>query len=130
MIKPVSLTESILYTCKEDRKSDVPTRWPFRSLTIAEESFLKELSLKAIQQSDQMALIMEKNSRIYLDVALEKPENWDGVWERNTDKKAVFNDIKPLSDKTLQQIPYEIRSELVSFVVRGYLEASEDELKN
>ena len=128
MINSISLEDVTEYVCKDDRKTDDPTVWKFKALTYNEECFLKKLSLKNYNSENQENFI--DDSRIYLDVAMIEPSNFGFKLERNVKAKCIIGNTKPWTDESISSIPHKVRDELISFVIKGYSDIDEEELKN
>lgn len=128
MIESINLEEPVEYICREDRDSDNPTIWKFKPLTYKEECFLKKLSIK--NYKDDSGELFIDNASIYLHVSLCGADNFDCEFIRDNKAKCVFEKIHPWSDETISKIPFKNRDELVSFVIKGYSDMEEKDLKN
>jgi len=128
MINPINLDDIVTYICKEDRESENPTVWNFKPLTFKEERFLKKITLECFN-NDSKDLYVD-NARKYLDVGMIEPSNFGFKFERDRKASSVIENVKPWSDATLSSIPADIREELAAFVIKGYSDIKEEELKN
>jgi len=118
MIEAINPDEPIRYTLPEDKEN--PTTWLLKRLSVAEEKKLSISVLSAMDGntiSDQEAL-MDANETT-LHIGLLGAENYDGKFERDESKPAVFKDIKPWTENTLVQIKRKYRDQLAAAVMMG-----------
>lgn len=134
MITAIIPDEPVEYRCKEDKED--PTVWKLRNLTIRQEQYLMKLALNLTQGEKNREERTLENMNVCLNLCLLGADNFknskgqDAVWNRDESKPDVYQGIKPWTEDTLQQIPYETREELYIFIVSGYRGIKGEDSKN
>lgn len=124
MIQAIDLNESVRYVCEKD--SENATVWIFKQLSIAEETYLRKLVART--QGNPEGFIEVAHD--FLHIALEGAENFKGEFKRDHAEPDIIPGVKPWASETLSRIPRDTREDLISFVINGYTDLSETELKN
>lgn len=121
MIKLVDVNEPVPYIDVEDKEN--PTHWNFRRFNFKQEKFVQKITI-----NDNKAFI--DRADMYLHLGLMGSDDFEGTLERDEKKKDVYPGIKPWTEETLVQIPFDVRDRMIAFVIGGYAELKDDELKN
>lgn len=124
MIEAINLNDPVMHVCEKD--SDDVTVWLFKQLSIAEETYLRKLMVQTHGNPEGFIEVAHD----FLHIALQGAENFKGEFKRDHAKPDVIPGVKPWADETLSRIPRDTREDLVAFVINGYTDLSETELKN
>lgn len=136
MITAITPGEPVEYVAISDRDETNKTTWLLRNLSIKEEDFLNDMALKVSRGAKNNEKRVLEAQNICINLALigarnfKRKDGTDATWVRQEDAQPVHGEIKPWTDETLVQIPYEIRAELYGYIIGGYRELKETELKN
>lgn len=137
MITAKTPGQPVEYVLTRDRNSEVKTIFLFKDLTFKEEEFIKDIAIKVSNAGKYKDKKMQESQNVCLHIALAGAKNFfregekeEVEWKRDEKKKAVFGETKPWTDGTLLQIQMLDRIELYGFVVSGYTDLEDKDLKN
>lgn len=118
MITAIRTGENIPYILIRDRDSENPTVFKLRSLSEAEDRYLRGIVMKGQpvkgrkdkNKDDKLVEFTNVAMRDALHIGLTGSDNFkysDGTeakWERNKKAMSVFGSVKPWTEHTLKQI--------------------------
>lgn len=130
MIEALIPGEPIEFILPEDRKSEKPTIWLIKQLSIKEEEYLSSLALRSTKGKNSIAKSIEY-VKTALHIGLLGAKNFldkdgkDAKWERLDKSQPVIGNIKPWSEETLVQIEKKYREKIALKVVGHDLDEAE-----